>query len=229
MKSTSNRSHIWAGALALAMALAVSVGSAAPPQTPLPNQNAYQRDLPFWLDTYWNWYYAGADPASGVVDGYLMMPLPNGELISGSWTPEDPALLRGQIEITLAPGTPFVLPIFALIGERYDGYPEEPDDPMFPEAFLLGGVQPLLTIDGQTIISDANKGEFYASGYFDPIIPYETPTSSGAVGAVYFQSGGIVSPPLKPGVHVIHLYEPYILPGYWGIIYDNTWIVTVEK
>ena len=114
MKSTSNCSYAWAGALALAIAMAASVGSAAPPQTPLPNPQAYQRDLPFWLETYWTWYYTGADPAQSVVDGYQLMPLPNGELISGSWTPEDPALLRGQIEITVAPGTPFHVSVTCL-------------------------------------------------------------------------------------------------------------------
>jgi hypothetical protein len=138
--------------------------------------------------------------------------------------------LRGQIEITVAPGTPFVLPVFALVGERYQGYPQVPDDQPFSDAFVLAGVRPVLTIDGQTIISDQNKEQFYVSAtYFDPVLPYSVPTDYGAVAAVFFQGAGIVSPPLKPGVHVIHLYEPYILPGFWGIIYDNTWIVTVEK
>lgn len=229
MKLKNNRNYIWAGGLALALVMAVGVGSATPPPTPLPNANAYQRDLPYWLETYWSWFLSGADPASSVVDDHMLMPLPNGELISGSWTPEDPALLRGQLEITVPPGTPFVLPAFALIGERYQGYPGVPDDQPFPDAFILGGVQPVLTIDGQTIISDQNKAQFYVTGFFDPVIPYATPTDYGAVAAAFFQSAGIVSPPLKPGVHVIHLYEPYILPGLWGIIYDNTWIVTVKN
>lgn len=52
---------------------------------------------------------------------------------------------------------------------------------------------------------------------------------------MFFQGVGIVSHPLSVGVHVIHLYEPWVipagafvgLPGGIGQIYDNTWIITV--
>ena len=44
-----------------------------------------------------------------------------------------------------------------------------------------------------------------------------------------------MSAPLPVGVHVIHLYEPYIIPAGayppipdgFGLIFDNTWTVTV--
>ncbi len=54
--------------------------------------------------------------------------------------------------------------------------------------------------------------------------------------AISYQGVAFVSPPLTPGTHVVHLYEPYIIPaGAYaglpdgiGVVYDNTWIVTVQ-
>jgi len=230
MKSTYNRIYTWAGALALAMVLASSLGFAAPPGTPLPNANAYQRDLPFWLETYWTWYLSGGAPEQSVVDGYKLLALPAGEAVSGSGTPEDPTVLKGSLEVTLPPGTPFVLPIYALLGETYKPELGYPDDQPFDDAWVLGSVEPTLTIDGQVIVSPENKADFYVPAtYFDQVMPYDPPTDYGAIGAIFFQGGGIVGTPLKPGVHVIHLYEPWILTPFWSIVYDNTWIVTVEK
>lgn len=140
------------------------------------------------------------------------------------------------MEITVPDGTPFVLPAFGWVGERYEGYPVVPDDQAIGNAALLAGVHPTLTIDGNTLITDANKAAYYIPPTaFDPIIVYPTPSSYGSVAALFFQGCGIVSPPLSAGVHEIHLYEPYIIgagvyppiPDGFGVIYDNTWIVTV--
>lgn len=174
--------------------------------------------------------------AQSKVGQVQLMPLPAGEQKGGSWTPEDPAVLVGQLEITIPPGTPFVLPQFAWVGERYEGYPAVPDDKPMADNVLLAGLHPLLIIDGKTVMTDANKANYYVSATaFDPIVVYPTPTSYGAVAGVFYQGCGFVSPPLSVGVHVIHLYEPYILPaGAYpglpdgiGLVYDNTWIITV--
>ena len=88
-------------------------------------------------------------------------------------------------------------------------------------------------IDGREIVSDLNKAAYYIpSTEFNPIVVYPTPTSYGSVAALAYQGYAIVSPPLSVGTHVIKLYEPYILespesPVSLGVIYDNTWIVTV--
>ena len=93
-----------------------------------------------------------------------------------------------------------------------------------------------LTIDGSTVISDANKAAFYIPPtYFDPIVMYPAPSSYGSVAAVFYQGVGFVSQPLAVGKHVIHLYEPFIikpgdypgLPAGLGLIYDNTWTINV--
>ena len=202
-----------------------------------PDATAYGKTLTEWLGAYWRWYYGGADPDQSKVGHVQLMPLPAGDQISGTGTPADPALYRGQLEITLPPGTPFVLPAFAWVGERYDGYPAEADDPPVSDSVLLGGVHPDFTINGLTVMSDANKADFYVpTTLFDPMVVYPTPTSYGSVAALFYQGCGFVCRPLPPGRHVIHLYEPYILapgayppiPDGFGQIFDNTWIVTVS-
>ena len=242
MKNPTRKTCKIAGALALALTLAMNLtapagnnGSGAPRIAP-PNSMAFGKSLAQWLSIYWRWNYSGADLANSVVDGVQLMPLPAGDQISGSWTPQDPALLRGKLEITLPAGTPFVLPEFAWVGERYPGWPAVNDDPPIANTVALASASPTLTIDGKVVISAANKAAFYIPPtYFDPIVTYESPSASGAVAAVFFQGIGFVSPPLSVGVHVIHLYEPLIIPaGAYsglpdgiGIIYDNTWIITV--
>lgn len=225
-------------ALALSVApLTAGQGSAAPRISP-PNSNTHGKTLTEWLYTYWEWNYSGADLSKSVIDGVQMMPLPAGEYISGAGTWDDPALYKGKLEITLPPGTPFVLPEFAWTVERYEGYPAVPDDHAIPDNLLLEGVSPLtLTIDGKTVMSDSNKAEFYVPVTpFDPIVVYPTPSSYGSVAAVSFQGCGLVSPPLSVGKHTIHLYEVFSVPPFaewpgfpgFGVIYDNTWVITVK-
>jgi len=204
-------------------------GNAGNPGIAPPNSHAYGMSLAEWLTTYWEWTYTtGAGPAQSTVGHVKLMPLPVSEQISGSWTPEDPALLKGKLEITLPAGTPFVLPLFAWVTERYNN--GTPDDVSLANTVALGGAHPVLTIDGKTVISDANKAAFYIPPTpFDPIIVYPTPSSYGSIAALSFQGIGVVGHPLSVGRHVIHLYEPLIYPSLGlGLIYDNTWIVTVK-
>jgi len=230
--------------LALALAMAANLALAGSPNASpgashiaAPNSSAFGNSLAEWMGIYWRWYYTGADLAQSKVGPVQLMPLPAGEQVSGSWTPEDPAVLVGQLEITLRPGTPFVLPEFSWVGERYEGYPTVPDDPPMDNEVALNAASINLTIDGQTVMSDANKAAFYVPPTdFDPIVQYPAPSDYGSVAAVFYQGVAFVGLPLTPGVHVIHLYEPVILqPGDYaglpdglGLIYDNTWIVTVK-
>jgi len=207
------------------------------PKIAPPGGTAYGKTLGEWLGTYWRWYYSGANPDQSKVGPVQLLPLPAADYISGTGAPDDPALYCGHLELTLPAGTPFVLPLFAWIGERYQGYPAVADDIPIDNAAFLAAVRPNLVIDGRTVITTANDAAFYVPPTpFDPIVTYATPTSYGSVAAIFFQSVGIVSAPLSPGVHEIHLYEPFILPaGAYplipsglGTIYDNTWIITVR-
>lgn len=229
-------------ALALISALAVSLtlaGSPNPsgvvPGVCAPDSKAFGKTLTEWMGIYWQWFYStGGDLAQSKVGPVQLMPLPNGTQTGGSGTPDDPAVYVGQLEITLPAGTPFVLPEYSWVGELYQ---DGSQDPPMDNAVALASGHPTLTIDGRTIITDANKAAFYVPlTYFDPVVMYPTPSSYGSVGDVYYQGVAFVSPPLTPGTHVIHLYEPLIfeagayagLPAGLGLIYDNTWIITVK-
>ena len=236
-------SRIWIGGTTLTLGLALVTmlavgGPKSPGNAPRiapAGSMAFGKSLTQWCSIHWRWFYSGADMAQSKVDGVQLMPLPAGQLISGSGTPADPALYRGSLEITVPDGAPFVLPAYAWLGERYQGYPGVADDLPVPNDVILAGVHPVLTIDGRTVLSDANKAAYYIPPTtFDPIIIYPEPSSYGSIGAVFFQGGGIVSMPLSVGVHTIHLYEPFVIPAgtypNWpgfGVIYDNTWTVTV--
>lgn len=211
----------------------VAVAGSGAPRIAPPQSHAYGKTLPEWMSTYLRWALSGADPSQSTVGHVDMLPIPLGEYVDGAGTPDSPALYRGQLEINVSPGSPFVLPLGTWTVERYDGYPGVPDDPAVPDSVFLSGVSPSLTIDGRVVVSDMNKAAFYVPlTLFDPIVVYPEPSSYGSVAAVAFQGYGIVSPPLSVGTHVIHLYEPYIIdsasfPYQIGVIYDNTWIVTV--
>lgn len=246
MKKAIGRVGIVAVGTALGLALAVNLapaenheGRKGPPLVAPPNSMAFGKSLAEWSSIFWRWNYEGADMSQSLIEKMQMMPIPApGDPVSGTGTPADPFLFRGKVEITLAPGTPFVLPEFAWIGERYKGHPTVPDDLPFANDTLLRDVHPWLTIDGNLVMSDANKAAFYIPPtLFEPIVVYPKPTSYDSVAAVFFQGCAVVGLPLSPGVHVIKLYEPYIihpgdyaaLPDGFGQIYDNTWIVTVKR
>ena len=192
-----------------------------------PASRAFGNTYPEWFTLYWRWFFGtDQDPAQSTVGHVQFMPQPVGEPISGSGTPEDPVVLVGELEITLRPGIPFVLPLLGAVGERYEGYPAVPDDD--PALFAGATMSANLTIDGRTVVSEANAEAFFIPAtYFDPIVTYPEPTSSGSVAAVWFNGIGVISPPLPVGVHVIHLDATSIVPGFFGVTFDNTWTVTV--
>jgi hypothetical protein len=206
------------------------------PRLASPNSSAYGKSLTGWLESYWRWYYTGADPQHSKVQRVQFMSLPSEQQISGSGTPADPALLRGNLAVTLPSETPFLMPLFAWVWERYNN--GTPDDVPMDNAVALGTAHPTLTIDGQTVLSDGNKASFFVPDTaFDPIVVYPQPSSYGSIAALSFQSVGVMVRPLSEGTHVIHLYEPMIipagayvgLPAGLGLIYDNSWTVTVTN
>jgi hypothetical protein len=242
-ENTNSRVAIVSRALTvLALATCVAAFTATypaqaddPPPPPAPgNSTAYGKTLTEWMGIYWRWYYTGADSAQSKVGPVQLMPLPDGVQMDGDWSPNNPALLVGQLEITLPPGTPFVLPEFSWVGELYE---DGSEDPPMDDDVALNSADINLTIDGKTIISNDNKAAFYVPPTdFDPIVYYSEPTDYGSVGDVFYQGVAFVGLPLTPGVHVIHLNEPIIiqpgdyvgLPDGLGVIYDNTWTVTVQ-
>ncbi len=236
MKVSQINKALSAGVLTLALSANLLLAADGAARISPPNSSTHGKTLTEWLGAYWAWYYGGV-PADGMVDGVFLMPLPASEQISGSWIPSDPAYMKGTLEITVKPGTPFVLPLFAWVGERYKPELNIPDDPPMSDAVMLSSLTPTLKIDGKTMISNQNKAAFYIPPtYWDEMVVYPQPTAYGSFGALFFQSVGFVSPPLPVGKHVIKLYETIIIPpgdyplypNGLGLIYDNTWNITVS-
>jgi hypothetical protein len=191
-----------------------------------PGSSAFGKSLTEWLTTYWEWSLGtGNDPDEGVVGRVLLMPLPAANYLGGSGaTAEDPWRFEGQLATTVRPGTPFVLPLLTLYGERYA-------DDSFDDPALFTGttMSATLTIDGRTVISPATSSLFTVpTTSFDPAVVYPEATDYGSVAAIWFKGLGFVSPPLPVGVHVIHLVGTLNVPGFFFEAFDNTWTVTVS-
>jgi hypothetical protein len=196
----------------------------AKPRLAPSESKAFGKTLTEWHDVYWRWMFGEGD---GMVGNVRLMPMPS-SIPTGDGSKEAPLTFVGQLDVTLEAGTAFVLPLYGYIGERYEGYPDVPDDEPFPDELLLSWLHPEFTIDGQTVVSEENKADFYVGpSSFDPIIMYPAPSEYGSVAAIWFQGIGIVCPPLSEGEHVLHLYEEFTIPDAFYMVFDNTWNITV--
>jgi len=200
-----------------------------------PNANVFGASLAEWLTEYWRWNFTG-DTSAPYRPGrqpIVFLPIPSGTQTGGDWSPDDPGVLVGELEVTVPTGTHMVLPFFAWTAERYEGYPEVPDDSFIPDEKIDDIVVDLsITMDGKPVVEDWL--DYYVSPtVLDPMIAYPAPTVSGAVGVIGWQGPGVVYKPLPPGRHVLHLYEQLRItdnemPGVnVGVIYDNTWTINV--
>lgn len=209
---------------------AVIVGPAAggPPQA-----NAYGKSLPEWMELYLTWYLGG-DQADHVKN-VQFLPLPAGVPDDGAGTAADPVTLVGEMDLTLKPGTPFVLPVAFWYVEVYlDGSV----DPVLADAVFTES-DVLVTIDGKAVIDSDRQdlSRFYVPPTaFGSVIYYDEPTSYGSVGAVGFQGIGFVHGPLSVGKHTITLHSEINAvvadpnhPVNLGQIFHNTWNITVKK
>jgi hypothetical protein len=153
-------------AMALWTAPVQAVNTGAPRIAP-PASHAFGKTSAEWFGAYWRWFFGTAQARDESMVGHVqLMPQPVGAQVSGTGTPSDPAVHFGELSITLRPGTPFVLPLLGLVGERYEGYPVVPDD---DPAFCTGTTHSANpTIDGRTIVSNANEAAFLHPVMFWP-------------------------------------------------------------
>jgi hypothetical protein len=199
-----------------------------------PDSHAFGKTLAEWGNSWWQWSLAGPYPSAGKVGHVQLLPFSKLEMLSGTGTPEDPLVLAGEMEYMLKPGTPFVLVAANYYRELYqDGSIHLP----MTEALQLEDVNLVITIDGETVVSEANEAAFYVpETRFDPIIFYPTPTFYGSVAALYFQGFCFVHPPLQPGRHLMHLHVSWNIPAGvqpnipdgQGSIGDANWTITVS-
>jgi hypothetical protein len=228
--------------LALAVALLAVVGTAveAGGKASPPQSSAFGKTLAEWAQLYITWLIGGGADHVGQVQ---FLPLPSGEYDGGSFTYEDPGVLTGHLDVTLAPGTPFVLPVVTWYGETYSPDTGYPDDPPIPAELFTDPDNAVIKvyIDGKRVMDStrASVGPFY----YGPVpldVVYPEPTSYGSTAAIFTQGVAFVQPPLSVGTHTIELEaelfvppDPEFLnltlyPDGFGVRYFNTWTITVS-
>ena len=211
--------------------------AAAGDQTAPPNSKAFGRSLTEWTTLYFERAFTGA---SDTVKRVQLLPLPVGERQGdGDFTSAHPSTLVGTADLTLKPGTPFVLPVAAWYGESYNTGQQD-DAPLDRSIFTDSAVH--VTIDGVAII-DSNVDDlerwYFGPAYFEPPILYSEPTSYGSVSANFVQGLSFVHRPLSAGDHVLTLESEVIafVPDYYGpgadldigVKYVNSWTIHISK
>jgi hypothetical protein len=79
-------------------------------------------------------------------------------------------------------------------------------------------------IDGATVVSGGNVGDYYSKFAFNPAIPINSPPYASVI---WFQGIGITHAPLKPGTHTFALHAKNTQLAFGGFFeYNNTWTVT---
>jgi hypothetical protein len=229
------------------LALAVALGTAprlltmARGQSPSPGSTAYGKTLTEWMQLDETWLLAGGPDHVGKM---TFLPLPGGDYAGGNFIYGDPGVLVGHLDdITLAPGTPFVLPVIVWYGETYEPALGYPDDPPLPESLFTDPSRALIQvyIDGEPVMDSALAR--VSPFYFGPApisVTYPQPTAYGSIAAIFVQGVGFVHHPLSVGTHTIELVselqippDPSILnlsvyPQGLGVIYQNSWTITVS-
>jgi hypothetical protein len=202
----------------------------------------YGKTLTEWMQLYETWYIGGATGPDHV-GPVKFLPLPNGDTVSGNFTYDDPGIVVGQIDVTLKPGTPFVLPVITWYGEAYEPALGYPNDPALPEDLFTDPHKSLIKvyIDGKRVMDStvARVNPFYYGPA--PInVVYPEPTSYGSIAAIFVQGIGFVHTPLSEGTHTISLVsglqippDPANLnlnvnPEGVGVVYLNTWTIHVS-
>jgi hypothetical protein len=230
------RRWVVAPAVIAVAGLSFLAGPAAAKANPVPpNSKAFGHSLSDWMTRYFE--AAFGRPADGT--RITSLALPAGDCAGGSFTSTDPGTCVGHLDLALAPGTKFMLPIAAWYGESYNnGTPD--DAPLSASVFT--GSHVLIQLDGSTLI-DSSKDDlsqwYFGPNSFVPPIVYSAPTDYGSISANFVQGLGMTSRPLSRGVHHLSLKSEVIafVPNYHGpgadldvgVKYENTWTITVTK
>jgi len=227
--------------LTLVVTLLVALGTTvdAGPKASPPQSSAFGKRLPEWLQLYITWLVAGG---SGHVGPVTFLPLPSPNSSEGSGTFDDPATVQGHLDVSLAPGTPFVLAVVGWVGETYDPTLGYPDDPPIPAEFFTDPSKATtkVYVDGTRVMDStiASVSPFYY-GPEDLDVTYSVATGYGAIGAIFTQGIGFVHPPLSVGTHTIRLEAEIrlppdssflnlsVYPDGVGARYLNTWTIVV--
>ena len=209
------------GMAAIAATLLVTAASAGGGPAPA-KACAFGRSLAEWQDTYFRWFAGELNippDANGnsAVRNIVLMPLPNAP---GDGTP-------GHLDVTLAPGQGFTLPLLFFLGTSYtDG---TPNDPLVDRSFFET-LDITVKVAGVTVVNNANKMNYYSEFFFAPAIPINSPPINSVI---WCEDLGLVHGPLSVGTHTIKVdvkSTQALPPNFGGTILEhhNTWTVTVK-
>lgn len=238
VRLASSRSILMAALLIAAGML--SLGAPAPAVADIedkvadPDSMAHGRSLAGWLR---EWFRADLDTGAEGDGSVLFMPIPDfaptGE---GDFTPDSPGVLAGTADVTIAPGTSFVLPLQIWLGESTDPSGEcDPafDDPSLPDdLFGTDDINAVVTLDGVPILEDNQA--FYVPRTDLGCLTNGYPRD-GFTAAVFIQGIGFLANPLPKGEHILTLDGDFIVRdealgvGTFGVTFNNTWNITVER
>jgi hypothetical protein len=197
---------------------------------------AYGKSLTEWMMLHSAWYNQGQDPILGTIGHVKLLPLP--QQLPTPIPPDLPpvgSFSTGNLNITLKPGTPFVLPVISLSGESYVNDVLPPDDLLpYKSSLLTADIK--VTLDGKTILQSPadNQKFFYGPAYFPEPIAYNPPQfrfTDPVLGDVYAAAIsssmgiGFVHPPLNVGKHTLKLHAVNLDLGFG---FANTWNITVK-
>jgi len=237
-----NAAIITGSALVVAVLLAPRTTPEVRGQGPSPQSTAFGKTLTEWMQLHETWVLGG-----GVGEDHVgrvkFFPLPNGVYAGGSFTYADPGILVGHLNVTLKPGTPFVMPVTGWYGETYLPALGYPDDPVLPAELFTDPGKNLIKvyIDGKPLMDSTRAS--VSPFYFGPApisVIYPGPTSYGSIAPIYVQWIGFAHPPLSVGTHTMELEselrvppDPTILnlhvqPEGVGVRYVNSWTITVS-
>jgi hypothetical protein len=121
--------------------------ASATDHTAPPNSKAFGKSLASWTSAYFVPGFSGSP--IDTIKNVKLLPLPAGTPAGGGFTSSDPGTLVGTLDVTLKPGTPFVLPVAIWFGEKYNnGLPD--DAPLSASVFT--GSHVLVKVDGVAVI-----------------------------------------------------------------------------
>jgi hypothetical protein len=219
---TANKA-LWLAMFSLALPMATLGCGAAPyDEEATTSEATLQSDggprLAHYQETYWRWTFGDktlpTDAYGNAVEkNVVMMPIPP---TLGDGTP-------GTLDVTLATGESFTLPLFGALGTSYrDGTPPDPFEPKS----IYTTLEISFTVDGNQLISSSNVLSYFSKFTLNPAIPYDDPV----IEAIIWSEGiGVLHSPLCPGHHVLKLDVKNTEPQFGQLLeFHNTWNVTVK-
>jgi hypothetical protein len=196
------------------LAAALELGSAPSRACPTPRDA-----LAPWAEAYLRWYLGERElpldeHGNAVLGHTVLLPIPP---TPGDGTP-------GSAAVTLDEHQSFTLPLWGLVGSSHDD--GTPPDPFAPVS-IFRTLDITVRLDGVPLITRDNVLDFFTRLTLEPPIAVDEPPGTAIV---WYETVGILEPPLPPGAHTLELHAVNTEPAFGTFFeYQNTWELTVVE